>query len=193
MDSIKSELSNRPSEERDVQVVTLGMELAAKAWLEQHNRNRPINRFHVIELRTDKKYGGIIKHEPATAEVSVSRETKNGEEVLLVEIMDVVSPSIIQRLNLDTYLFRAQIPEWRAVVDCVLIDTAYDGEVFNVCLSDVPERKQDTVQGRYELPAPPPGSSVAVKIIDMLGEEIVVARQILGANGAESFEHYSDT
>jgi hypothetical protein len=54
--------------------------------------------------------------------------------VLTVEIVDVVSPSIIQRLNLDTSLFRAQIPEWRAVVDCVLIDAAYDGEVFNVCL-----------------------------------------------------------
>jgi len=178
LDSIKSELSNRPSEERDVQIVTLGMELAAKAWLEQHNRNRPINRFHVIELRTDKKYGGIIKHEPATADVSVTLETKNDKECLIVDIMDVVSPSIVQRLNLDTSLFRAQIPEWRAVVDCVLIDSAYDGVVFNVCLSDVPERKQDYVQGRYELPAPPPASRVAVKIIDMLGEEIVVVSQI---------------
>lgn len=174
LDSIKAELAIRPGEERDVQIVTLGMELTAKAWLEQHNRNRPINRFHVIELRTDKKYGGIIKHEPATAEVSVSRETLSGKEVLKVEILDVVSPSIIQRLNLDTSLFRAQIPEWRAVVDCVLIDAAYDGEVFNVCLSDVPLRKQDLVLGHYELPAPPPGSTVAVKIIDMLGEEMLV-------------------
>lgn len=176
LDSIKAELNSRPGEERDVQIVTLGMELAAKAWLEQHNRNRPINRFHVIELRTDKKYGGIIKHEPATAEVSVRREERNGKQVLTVEIVDVVSPSIIQRLNLDTSLFRAQIPEWRAVVDCVLIDAAYEGEEFNVCLSDVPERKQDLVLGRYELPAPPPGNTVAVKIIDMLGEEILVTR-----------------
>ncbi len=178
LDAIKAELNSRPGEERDVQIVTLGMELAAKAWLEQHNRNRPINRFHVIELRTDKKYGGIIKHEPATAEVSVSREILHGKEVLKVEILDVVSPAIIQRLNLDTSLFRAQIPEWRSVVDCVLIDAAYDGQVFNVCLSDVPERKQDLVLGRYELPAPPPGSTVAVKIIDMLGEEIVVVKGV---------------
>ena len=46
--------------------------------------------------------------------------------------------------------------------------------VFNVALADVPERKQDLVAGRYELPAPPAGSTVAVKIIDMLGEELVV-------------------
>lgn len=155
-------------------MIALGMELAAKAWLEEHNRNRPINRFHLIELRTDKKYGGIIQHEPASAQVSICRETLRGEECLVVEVLDVVSPSIVQRLNLESALFRAQIPDWRAVVDCVLIDSAYDGAVFKVRLSDVPERKQDYVQGRYELPAPPEGSTVAVKIIDMLGEEILV-------------------
>ena len=174
--SIRAELESRPGEERDVVIVALGMELAAKAWLDRHNAHRPenANRFIPRELRTDKKYGGIIKHEPATAEVAIRHETLQGEERIVVEIQDVVSPSIVQRLNLESGLFRAQIPDWLAVFDCVLIDTAYDGEVFNVCFSDVPERKQDLVQGRYELPSPPEGSTVAVKVIDMLGEEIVV-------------------
>jgi hypothetical protein len=48
------------------------------------------------------------------------------------------------------------------------------GDVFNVTLADVPARKQDLVMGRYELPAPPPGTTVAIKVIDMLGEERVV-------------------
>lgn len=60
------------------------------------------------------------------------------------------------------------------MVDCILIDTQHDGQVFNVTLTDVPARKQDLVNGRYELPAPPAGSTVAVKVIDMLGEELVV-------------------
>lgn len=47
--------------------------------------------------------------------------------------------------------------------------------MFNVALADVPERKQDRVIGRYELSAPQAGSTVAVKIIDMLGEELVLA------------------
>jgi hypothetical protein len=75
-------------------------------------------------------------------------------------------------------VFRAQIADWRAVVDCVLIDTQYNGDLFNITLSDVPERKQDLVKGRYELLAPPTGSTVAVKIIDMLGEEIVWIGQL---------------
>jgi hypothetical protein len=54
-----------------------------------------------------------------------------------------------------------------------MIDPAYDGRVFNVVLSDVPERKQDLVRGRYELPAPAGKTAVAVKIVDMLGEEVL--------------------
>lgn len=69
---------------------------------------------------------------------------------------------------------RAEVDDWRAMVDCVLIDAQHDGQVFNVTLADVPARKQDLVTGRYELPAVPAGVIVAVKIIDMLGEELVL-------------------
>lgn len=55
-----------------------------------------------------------------------------------------------------------------------LIDANHTGDLFNVTLADVPERKQDFVMGRYELPAPPAGATVAVKVIDMLGEERVI-------------------
>lgn len=93
---------------------------------------------------------------------------------LVVQIDDVVSPSIIARLDLHEGTFRASIPDWRAVVDCVLIDAQHDGDIFNVTLADVPTRKQDLVAGRYELTAPSTGTMVAVKVIDMLGEECVV-------------------
>jgi len=63
-------------------------------------------------------------------------------------------------------------------VDVVLIDTAYDGEVFNIALSDVPERKDDLVSGTYELEAPEGPTTVAVKIVDMLGEEVLVTAEV---------------
>ncbi len=59
------------------------------------------------------------------------------------------------------------------MVDTVMIDLDYDGEVFDINLSDVPERKDDLVVGRYELEAP-----VVVKIIDMLGEEVLATKQV---------------
>jgi hypothetical protein len=173
-EALRLELKNRPEEERDILLVCLGIEHAARDWIEQHNRNHPINKVHVVELRTDRKAGGVIRHEPLSAQVSLRRE---GDK-LIVEIQDVLSPSILQRLHLQEGLFRAEVADWRAVVDCVLIDTAYTGEVFSVVLADVPERKQDLVQGRYELPAPPVGATVAVKIIDMLGEELLIQQAV---------------
>ena len=174
LEAVRNELKTRPTEERDVMVVCLGWQHDARAWVETYNRNRPVNKLHVVELRTDRKLGGIIKHEPLTAQVSAMRTGQGADAQLVVEVQDVVSPSIMQRLNLEQGVFRAQITDWRAVVDCILIDAQYDGQVFNVALADVPERKQDLVNGRYELPASPAGSTVAVKIIDMLGEELVV-------------------
>ena len=57
-----------------------------------------------------------------------------------------------------------------------MIDTAYDGQVFNVALTDVSERKTELVAGRYELPTPAGPTTVAVKITDMLGEEVLLVR-----------------
>ena len=64
------------------------------------------------------------------------------------------------------------------MVDCVLIDTAYDGQVFNVALSDVPEKKNDLVGGEYEIALPQTPTTVGVKIIDMLGEEVLETVQV---------------
>ena len=174
LEALRTELKNRPEEERDMLVVSLGQEHKAREWVAQYNHNRPVNKIHLIELRTDRKAGGFIKHEPMSVQAHARREGQGADARLVVQIDDVVSPSIIARLDLQEGIFRASIPDWRAVVDCVLIDTQHDGEVFNVALADVPARKQDLVAGRYELPAPPTGATVAVKLIDMLGEECVV-------------------
>lgn len=45
-------------------------------------------------------------------------------------------------------------------------------------LSDVPERRNDLVEGKYELPAPEGETTVAVKVIDMLGEEVLVTESL---------------
>ena len=67
-----------------------------------------------------------------------------------------------------------QIEDWRWVVDSVAIDSAYDGAVFDVDSIDVPERRADLVDGPYELDPPAGDRPAAVRITDMLGEEILV-------------------
>ena len=166
---IQDELQARPQEDRDVVLVCLGKELTVDGWLVDYNKHRPVNKMEVIELRTHEKYGKFFVHQPAQVQINISRQ----DQQILVEIEDFVSPTIVERLEMETPLFKAQIPDWRAMVDVVLIDMAYDGQVFNLTLSDVPERKNDLVTGRYELPAQDGPTTVAVKIIDMLGEEVL--------------------
>jgi hypothetical protein len=64
------------------------------------------------------------------------------------------------------------------MVDSIMIDTAYNGTVFNIAITDIPESKEDYVQGTYKFPAPPNKTTVAVKITDMLGEEVIVTRPV---------------
>lgn len=173
LEELRRELDARPDEDRPVTIVCLGMELAAQAWVDEWNAMRrgadAVNKIRVVELRTDPKYGGFLKHEPAKARVRVRRR---GDRIQ-VEVVDFVSPSIVHRLQQQAGVLTPRIEDWRAMVDCVMIDPAFDGKVFNVALTDVPERKSDFVEGRYELPAPEAPTTVAVKIIDMLGEEVV--------------------
>lgn len=90
-------------------------------------------------------------------------------------IDDFISPSILERLSSQEGVLAPQVTDWRSMVDSVMIDTAYDGSVFNVALADIPERKTDLVEGSYEVELPEGSSApVAVKITDMLGEEVLV-------------------
>jgi adenine-specific DNA-methyltransferase len=178
LDEIRRELESRRDEERLVKVVSLGADAQALKWLEDWNRTRrgagAINRFELIELRTDPRYGRVIRHEPAKARVEIARKGA----LLHVTVKDFVSPSILERLAAQAGVVAPDIDDWRAMVDCVMIDPAWNGSIFNVALSDIPDRKSDLVGGAYELPAPQGRTTVAVKLIDMLGEEVVVSNEV---------------
>ena len=172
----KNEIKNHPEEERDIVVVGLGKEYAVGAWLEERNKLRKQgnipNKIEVIELRSDPKYGGFFTHEPAKAKVSFKRIKDSVE----ITIDDFISPTILERSrqqNKDNPLFQPQISDWRSMVDSVMIDADYDGSVFNITLADVPERKNDLVEGKYILEAKN-GATIAVKVTDMLDEEVLV-------------------
>jgi len=179
LEQLKGELSARENEERDILLVCLGKELACEPWLTEWGRLRKRgdvpNKIEVIELRTDPKYGKFISHTPASAKIAVKRNA--GE--LHISIEDFTSPTIIERLETqDSRLFKAQVTDWRSMVDCVMIDPAHDGKVFQIALTAVPEKKTDLVSGSYTLPAPEGKTTVAVKIIDMLGEEVFFTQEV---------------
>jgi len=172
---LQDELKKRPNEDRDIVIVCLGKELAVDQWIDEWNKKPTINKIKVIELKTDKKYGSFLIHKPAEAKIKIEHTDKNKA---VVEIQDFISPTIIERLNIDNNLFKVKVPDFRSMIDCVLIDTNYDDNTFHIAYSDVPENKNDLIRGRYEIEIPKKETKIAIKIIDMLGEEILVVKEI---------------
>ena len=77
----------------------------------------------------------------------------------------------MKRLEKERSLFDEHIKDFRSQIDMVLIDNDYNGKIFNIYRSDIPEKKKDFVKANYEVPIATPDAKIAIKIIDMLGEE----------------------
>lgn len=103
----------------------------------------------------------------ATAKVTAAQV---GNE-LRVEIDAFHSPAI-DRLIVQAG--REKPADWRAMVQAVLIDPAYDGDVFRAEVVDAPAGKSTLVQGVYYLPAAEKSGAVAVRLIDVAGGELLV-------------------
>ena len=163
---IKNELQNRPSEERNITILCNGSEFSIRDEIEIENRHRGINKLFVKDIRND----GVTIFEPVEVEVDFSRDGN----LITITILEYISPTILSRLAKDRTIFDEQVECFKSQIDCVLIDTDYTGEYFNIVESDVPEKQKDLVEGKYTVSLPRPDARVAVKIIDMLGEETVV-------------------
>ena len=164
--TIKDELENRPEESRNITVFCYGTNSNIQAELKEENRRRGVNKIFVRDIGSE----GITTFEPASAEVNFEREGDN----VKITISEYISPTILARMDIDRTVFDEQIDDFRAQIDCVLIDTDYTGEHFDIAVSDVPKNKDDFVEGEYTVTLPRPEARVAVKIIDMLGEETIV-------------------
>ena len=164
--TIKDELENRPEESRNITVFCYGINSSIQAELKEENRRRGVNKIFVRDIGSE----GITTFEPAEADVKFEKEGQN----VKITIADYISPTILARMDIDRTIFDEQIDDFRAQIDCVLIDTNYTGEHFTIVESDVPKKKEDFVDGKYTVELPHSDAHVAVKIIDMLGEETIV-------------------
>ena len=165
--TIKSELQeNRGDEERNISVFCNGAEEGIQEFLEQDKT--PINKIHVHNIQDD----GVVTDYPAEAEVEIKKRGKTAT----VKIINYISPTILARMAIERSLFNEQIGDFRAQIDYVLIDNNYNGKVFRTHLRDLPEKRHDFIVGEYELALEKSGARIAVKIVDMLGEETVIIK-----------------
>jgi len=131
------------------------------------------NRIEVIELRHDPKHGGWLDHQPAQADVTITRK---GKTTAVVTIDDFISPSIVEHLRQQAGVLNPKIEDCRAMIDSVAIDPAYDGRGADSrgCRRS---GAKDRPCGRHVRGPDSEGpTTVAVRITDMLGEEVVVTK-----------------
>ena len=162
---IKEELDIRTNETRNITVFCYGSESNLADEIDMWNSPPCVNRINIREIGSE----GITTFDPAEAKVNFEKE----DQSITITIEDYISPTICDRLDIDNTLFDEHIKDFKSQIDYVLIDTDYNGEHFNIDTekSDIPDNKEDFVQATYTVEIPRPDARVAVKIVDMLGEE----------------------
>ncbi len=124
------------------------------------------------------------KNDPASAvapslqaQIVVVRNPLARTEIC-VQIVAVESPLLVALLAQQPTPRPSTIENWRLLVDEVAIDPDYDGHVFHSRLVDAPRKKSEQVKGIYTIPAPIATTTVAVRITDLLGDELLIVQSI---------------
>lgn len=160
---IDDEIKSRADDSRDIVVFCNGVHLEVLKELE--TRKNPVNRIIVCDIQMD----GIVTHRPAEVEIKIQKKDLK----VIIEVENYVSNDILAKLDIHRTLFDEHIDDFRSQIDYILIDADYDGNNFSISHSDIPERKNDLVDGKYEFEMAREDPIIAVKIVDMLGEETI--------------------
>lgn len=104
------------------------------------------------------------------ARVQVCRNPQDASQVEVV-IEQVTSAKITELLASQRWRIPADEYDWRAIVESVTIDPAYNGQVLHGVVVDAPGKKQEQVGGHYSVSVPASPTTVAIRLVDLLGEE----------------------
>lgn len=69
-------------------------------------------------------------------------------------------------------------PDWRALVDAIDIDPAYNGAVLRPVVMDLPRKRRAVVQGHYLVQVAEAPAQIAVRVTDIFGQEQVVVQTV---------------
>lgn len=154
--------------EEGVLVVCSGMELDVRDFLKKENNTGV--KIEVRDILTDKQ-NLVFKQKP---EAKIEAKQKDGK--LSVKIKEFYSPILIRKLEIENEKVienkeKAKVEDFKQIIDSIAIDIDYDGKLFNAEIIDVPSKKE-VVKAEYDWEYKKKGGyEVAVKIVDVLGEE----------------------
>ena len=114
---------------------------------------------------------GLVFKEPIEIIYTASTEKLD----VSLRISDFISPVLLKKLAIEnkgkTDEQKVLIEDWKTIVDSIAIDYNYDGKLFNAEHIDLADKKT-LVVGTYKRSYETAGVyTVAIKAIDILGEE----------------------
>ena len=153
--------------EEGVLVVCSGMEIDISDFLKKENKTGV--KIEVRDILTDKQ-NLIFKQKP---EAKIKLAKKGTKATLKIE--EFFSPILIRKLELENKKtlkddYKAKIKDFRQIIDSVAIDVDYNDKLFNAEIMDLPSKKE-VIKGEYEWESRGVKGEVAIKIVDVLGEE----------------------
>lgn len=89
-------------------------------------------------------------------------------ECLKVDVLDYRSPMVEE--------YFGKILDFRMCIDLIYFDLDYNYDYFNNEMVDRPDSQEYFIHGSYKIPLKRSEANVAVKIIDVFGEELVICR-----------------
>lgn len=158
--------TNSPLKYYDIDLICSGKELDIEAFIKKHNTTNCIIKAKDILI---EKEGLIFKEKP-TVETSVSIDKNQ----LKISIKDFISPVLMKKLELENKnkSEKVIIEDYKQIIDSVAIDIDYDWKLFNAEIIDNPWKKE-VIKWEYEWEYTTKwNQTVAIKIIDILGEEL---------------------
>ncbi len=150
----KEEHPNIPVEK--IRIICMGHEADLKASFEQDlsNYNLEIDIVDVLRDKSDLQF----KRE------SDARIVKENGKLIIKEFYPM---NLLQKLSMQ----KDEVDDWKQMVESIVIDWDYDGEVMKPKSFDIPNKKE-LVRGEYDIPSS--AKLIKVKITDLLSESLEV-------------------
>jgi DNA modification methylase len=164
----KKSKSGEPVYDEGVLVICSGMDLEVADYLKKENKTGV--KIDIRDITTDKK--NLVFKKPPEAKI----EVKSKGNKLSVSLKEFYSPILMRKLEIENSKtikdeYQAKVDDFRQIIDSVAIDVDYTGELFNAEIIDLPT-KREVIKADYSWEYAKKGTySVAVKVIDVLGEE----------------------
>ena len=113
---------------------------------------------------------------PPSSEAGVATVhcTRVDAQTAQIEIVDYQAPPHPARRRPRVHV----APDWRAMVDAVDIDPAYNGEVLRPVVMDLPRKRRVVVQGQYLVQVAETPAQIAVRVTDVFGQEHLVVQTV---------------